>query len=909
VAEFPSGTVTFLFTDLEGSTRLWEERPDAMRPALARHDAILRDAVVAHGGQVVKTTGDGIHAVFATAHDALGAAVAMQLGLATEPFGETGPLRVRMGVHTCEAEYREGDYFGSEVNRAARLMSVAHGGQVVVSSVTSGLVRDGSVELVDLGEHRLRDLTVAERVFQAYAPGLVREFPPLRSVDSLPGNLPRQVTTFVGREAEIASLSELVRRCSLVTLTGVGGVGKTRLALEIAAEVIGEFPDGAWLCEFAPVTDPAAVWETVAACLRVQALPARSLEESVLDYLAAKRLLLVLDNCEHLLDASARLVDAIEHGCPQVAVLATSREGLGLGGERMVAVPSLGVPAGDANGDELLRADAVSLFGERAGAAKSDFALTDRNVGAVAVLCRRLDGIPLAIELAAARVRSLSPEDLVARLDQRFKLLTHGSRAALERHQTLRSTIDWSYDLLASVERDALGRLSVFAGGCDLVAAEKVLPDEELDALDVIDVLGQLVDKSLVVADDASGGVRYRLLETIRQYARERLDASGDPVAVRHRHAYHYVSVAEEAGPHLGGREHVEWADVIQRDVDNFRAALDWAVETGSAAHALRLVAPLALQGRTGELAMDWAATAVAIPGGDGHPLYPVVAAWAAWGATMGGDFERAETLVALAEQAEAALGARLPSVARARATLAFFRSDFEAAQRHSADWVELARASGDHEDLAHALIMLGAALQTTEATLDTSITAIEEAVSVARADGIDTALVFAPVMLAGWLPLEDSDRALALLDEAIEVSTRIGERMGRSTATASKAGLAARRGDWQTALRASLDAAEQKLEIGDHALIYTCLFPGAVALCALGSYEAAAVLFGKSDAMTERWGVNWIHEMLAATDAALLEALGEQQTLTLEAQGAELGITEAVACLRAEADRALAAL
>ncbi len=365
----------------------------------------------------------------------------------------------------------------------------------------------------------------------------------------------------------------------LVTLTGMGGVGKTRLALQLAADVIGQFPEGAWWCEFAPVTDPAMVWETLATSLRVQPVPGRAVDESVLDYLAAKQLLLVLDNCEHLLDAVARLVDAIEHRCPKVSVLATSREGLAVAGEQLVAVAPLGVPAEHADGDDLRQSEAVCLFWDRASAARSDFALTDRNVGAVGVLCRRLDGIPLAIELAAARVRSLSPDDLVSRLDQRFKLLTHGSRGALERHQTLRSTIDWSYDLLTPTERHALNRLSVFAGGCDLGAAEAVLPDDELDAADVVDVLGQLVDKSLVVVDDADGGLRYRLLETIRQYARERLDASGDPVALRRRHADHYVALAEAAGPHLRGREQVEWTSVVIRDIDNFRAALDWAVE------------------------------------------------------------------------------------------------------------------------------------------------------------------------------------------------------------------------------------------------------------------------------------------------------------------------------------------
>ena len=416
-SDLPSGTVTFLFTEVEGSTRLWDESPDVMSHAMARHDELLRDAVESHDGFIVKNTGDGFHAVFATAHDAVTAAVAAQRALLADDWNITETVRVRMGIHTGEAEVRDGDYSGGAVNRAERLMSVAHGGQIVVSAATEELLHDALPEkygFVDLGEHRLRDLGRPERLFQVAHPDLGREFAPLRTLDAFPrNNLPRQVTTFVGREAEIASLAELVCRSSLVTLTGVGGVGKTRLALQIAAEVVGEFPDGAWLCEFAPVTDPEAVWETMAACLRVQPLPGRALDESVLDYLAAKRLLLVLDNCEHLLDAVARLVDAIEHRCPDVSVLATSREGLGLAGERIVAVPSLGVPAGDADVDELRQAEAVCLFWDRASAAKRDFALTDRNVGAVGVLCRRLDGIPLAIELAAARVRSLSPEDLV----------------------------------------------------------------------------------------------------------------------------------------------------------------------------------------------------------------------------------------------------------------------------------------------------------------------------------------------------------------------------------------------------------------------------------------------------------------------------------------------------------------
>jgi predicted ATPase/class 3 adenylate cyclase len=910
--DLPSGTVTFLFTDVEGSTRLWEEHPHGMHAALARHDELVRDAVESHGGFIVKSTGDGFHAAFSTAHDAVDAAIEAQRSLGAESWGASGPLRVRMGVHTGEVRLRDRDYYGTAVNRAARLMAVAHGGQLLVSDATERVLGDAaaqSFELVGLGEHRLRDLAQGSRVFQVVAPELDGEFPPLQSLEAFPGNLPLQLTSFVGREDELVVLAKMLGASRLVTLTGMGGVGKTRLALQIAAEVIGEFRDGAWLCELAPVTDPDAVWETLATCLRVQPLPGRAVDESVLNYLATKQLLLVLDNCEHVLDAVARLVDAIQRRCARVSVLATSREGLAVAGEQLFAVPPLGVPAEDADGDDPREAEAVCLFWDRASAAKSDFALTDRNVGAVGLLCRRLDGIPLAIELAAARVRSLSPDDLVSRLDQRFKLLTHGGRAALERHRTLRNTIDWSYDLLTPTERHALDRLSVFAGGCDLAAAEAVLPGDDLDAADVVDVLGQLVDKSLVVVDDADGAVRYRLLDTIRQYAREQLEATGDPVALRHRHADHYVALAESAGPHLRGREHLEWASVVTADIDNVRAALDWAVEIPSPEHALRLVAPLALQGRTGELAMDWAATASAIPGGEGHPLFPVVGAWAAWGAMVAGDLERAEALVATAEQAEAALGTRLPSVTRARAILAFFRGGFEEARRHAGEWVELARASGDAHELAQALTLLASAIRTTEPTLDAAIATVDEAVRVARAAGIESSLAVALPMLAMWLPYEESERALALVDEATEVSTRIGDRWGVAHATHQRGHVAARRGEWRTALRAIVDASDETLQLGLLANVGLCHLAG-VAFWELGFFEPAAVLIGKSDAMTESTPSarppDWVLEMKAATDAALRADLGEPQVARLVEQGAALDIADAVAYLHAEADQAL---
>src|SRR5436190_1826085 len=714
MAELPTGTVTVLLTGLGGSTRLWEEDREAMAVAVARHDALLEDAIGRHGGVVFSRMGDGMAAAFGTAPSAVAAAVDAQLALSCQAWGVTGPLRARMGLHTGEGRLVGDQYESHTLNRCARLMAVAHGGQLVISGSTAALVLGElpeGVDLIDLGEHRLRDLQSSVRVFQVDAPGLGTEFPPLRSLDALPGNLPRQVTTFVGRETEVGALADLVRQSSLVTLTGVGGVGKTRLALHVAAEVVTDFPNGAWLCEFAPVADPDAVWETLGASLRVQAFAGRSLEDAVLEHLAARRLLLVLDNCEHLLDAIARQVTTIGQRCARVSVLATSREGLALAGERIVAVRSLGVPADDSDIAALMGTEAAQLFSDRARAAKNDFALTDRNASAVGELCRRLDGIPLAIELAAARVRSLSPEDLVARLDQRFKLLTRGSRAALERHQTLRSTIDWSYDLLEPTERRALDRLSVFAGGCDLAAAEAVLAGDDLDALDVVDLLGQLVDKSLVVADDnADGGVRYRLFESIRQYAQERLVSDGDTAAVRRRHADHYVELAETAGPHLRSRDQLDWIKVVAAEIDNFRAAFDWAVETPSTDHAFRLIAPFTLSMAIGDAARDWAVAASMMPGGDDDPLFPVVAAWASLEATFRGDFETADARAAAAEQAQQALDVRLHTVANARAVLAFFRGDLEQVSQHAHEWAELARASGDDYELAMGLSVLAAA-------------------------------------------------------------------------------------------------------------------------------------------------------------------------------------------------------
>ncbi len=569
----PSGTVTFLFTDIEGSTKRWEADPDAMRVALAAHDDVLRAAIEDQGGWLFKHTGDGVCAAFTSARGAVDAAVSAQRDLG---------LPVRMGIATGEAERRGDDYFGPALNRAARVMGVGHGGQILVSSSTAGLV--SGVELQDLGEHQLRDLAGAEHLFQIRCDGLIAEFPRLRTVDAVPGNLPMQAKSFVGRDAEVDELVALVRSHRLVTLTGVGGVGKTRLAVQVAAELVPDFGDGVWLVELAPVGDPAAVPDAVATGLGITQQPGRTVTESVAEALMGRRLLIVLDNCEHVLDTAADLVETILARASTVTMIATSREGLRVGAEHLWAVPSLDVQAG-----------AVELFIERARAVKAGFTMDDEtDASAVEEICRRLDGIALAIELAAARMVSMNPTEVLERLTDRFRLLS-GSRRGLERHQTLRQAVQWSYDLLTSDEQVVLGCCSVFADGFDVVAATAVIGGD-LDEYEVLDLLDSLVRKSLVTAGQVGGSTRYGLLETIRQFAEDQL-AAGETIAdVRDRHARWF---AEQAVAHWdlwdGPRQRIatDWVDV---EFANLRAGFRWATDqndleaaTAIAAHAAQL--------------------------------------------------------------------------------------------------------------------------------------------------------------------------------------------------------------------------------------------------------------------------------------------------------------------------------
>jgi class 3 adenylate cyclase len=489
----PTGTVTFLFTDIEGSTRLWEQHPEAMEAALIRHDELAARIIQQHEGSLVKHRGEGdsLFAVFARAADAVAAALTLQQVLRAEPWPATEghpegmPLQVRVALHTGDAAFRDGDYFGAAVNRCARLRAVAHGGQILLSSATQELVRDALPEEIrfqDLGEHRLRDLARPERVFQLLHPDLPADFPPLSSLNTLPNNLPQQVTSFIGREKEMAEVRRLLSTTRLLTLTGSGGTGKTRVSLQVAADLLEGDGDGVWLVELAPLADPSLVSQAVATALGVREEPGKPLSQTLVEFLKPKRLLLLLDNCEHLLSACAELAGLILRSCPGVQILATSREGLNIPGETTYRLPSLSLPDPrqlPSTVESVSQYEAVRLFIDRATAAVPAFAVTNQNAPAVAQLCVRLDGIPLAIELAAARVKAMSVEQINGRIADMFRLLTGGSRTALPRQQTLRAAIDWSYDLLSEKEKILLRRLSVFAGGWALEAAEQVCADPE----------------------------------------------------------------------------------------------------------------------------------------------------------------------------------------------------------------------------------------------------------------------------------------------------------------------------------------------------------------------------------------------------------------------------------------------
>jgi len=611
----PAGIVTFLFTDIEGSTTLWEQYPEAMRAALARHDYLLRQMIESNSGIVFKTVGDAFCAVFADASDALKAALEIHLILQEQSWQETGPLRVRMGLHTGDAERRDNDYFGPTLNRVARLQAIGHGQQTLLSQTTYQQVQHDlppHVTLLDRGLHGLKDLLAPEHVWQLLHPSLPSAFPPLKSLEYLPTNLPRQMTSFIGREREIGEVKQRLASTPLLTLLGPGGAGKTRLALQVGADSLDHYPDGVWLVELAALSQPDLIPQTIATALGLREEAGGSLQQTVQNYLRNRHALIILDNCEHLLAAAAHLADDLLRACPRVRILATSREGLGIAGEQIYRLASLTLPdpTHAMTPDTVERGEAVRLFVERARAVRSDFIMTRHNAPSVAQLCIQLDGIPLALELAAARVRALPVEQIEARLNDRFRLLTGGSRTALPRQQTLRALMEWSHDLLSEPERLLLRRLSVFVGGWTLEAAEAVCAEAEsapqgsewasllsevsLAPEDVLDLLTNLVDKSLVVYQDQENAGRYRFLETVRQYAWERLQEAGEVEQTHRRHLAYFLRVAEVASTKLLGPEQAQWMRSLKADHDNIRTALTWCESRDDGAEAgLKLTAAL----------------------------------------------------------------------------------------------------------------------------------------------------------------------------------------------------------------------------------------------------------------------------------------------------------------------------
>ncbi len=589
---FPTGTVTFLFTDIESSTRLLQSiGEEAYAALLATHHDILRTALARNSGKEVDTQGDALFAVFPRAADAVSASVQAQNALAEHTRSGGMELRVRMGLHTGEAALGPTGYVGLDVHRASRISQVGHGGQILLSESTAALVKNelpSGVTLRDLGIHRLKDIAFPERISQLVMAGLDSEFPPLSSLDLVPNNLPVQLTAFVGRQKETAQLKNWLcpvqdgtaigqaHATRLLTLTGTGGTGKTRLALEVAAHLLKEFPDGVWLCELATVADPALVPQAIASVLGVREQPGRSLLDSVADSLRSKHALLILDNCEHLIDAAAQTADRLLHAAPRIKILATSREALGVAGETAYRVPSLALP--DAHTtlvEEVVNRESVQLFLLRASAVQPDFQLTAQNAGAVAQIVRRLDGIPLAIELAAARCKIFSAEQIVARLDDHFRLLTGGSRTALPRQQTLRALIDWSYDLLSPAECALLRRLSVFVGGCTYEAVEAVAGQD----LDVLELLEHLVDKSLVMVEQHATSTRYRLLEMIRQYGLDKLRESGESASIRDRHLDYYANLVSSDMSFFYAASGLARFKQLRSEADNLRAAIAWGLE------------------------------------------------------------------------------------------------------------------------------------------------------------------------------------------------------------------------------------------------------------------------------------------------------------------------------------------
>jgi predicted ATPase/class 3 adenylate cyclase len=855
----PLGTVTFLFTDVEGSTRLWETAPTAMATAIGRHDELVRSAVEAHGGYVFSTGGDGFAVAFARAGEGLAAAVEAQSALGVEAWPAEAVIRVRMGLHTGETEERNGDYFGPAVNRTARLMGLAHGGQVLTSAATADVAADTlppEVKLVDLGEHLLRDLSRRERVFQVEAPALGLQFPPLRSADALPGRLPLQPTSFVGRTVEVADVCQALRRSRLVTLTGVGGVGKTRLAVQVAAELMPVFPDGAWLCELAGAGDGDTLAQVVASTLDVLQRAGRSLERSIVEFLGSARLLLVLDNCEHLLDPSGRLAAAILAECSQVHVLATSREALAVPGEQVWPLRSLEVPDLGAGLEAAAGAASVRLFTERAASARPGFALSEANAVAVAEVCRRLDGIPLAIELAAARSTAMTAAEIAGLLDERFRLLTGGRRTAVERHQTLRAAVDWSYSLLSPTEQAVFNRLAVFSGGFTMGAATALATGDGVETWDVVDAVGSLVAKSMVVAEP--GGeehTRYQLLETLRQYAREGLDADGQTDWWRRRHAQHFADFASELAWGLRGRDEFVWRQRLMADLDNLRSAVIWGLDSGALDDeqtAVAIIARLAFEASNRGTGIGrWAEQAVPAAERSAPGYRSAVLGATAMAALTRGDLDAAERYARAAVRDGYPDDDPAPASAVSSLAVVLMYSGRKDDAAGCLDEAEKAIGGRDEQDFIRTVIQnLRVAVSLFSHDEDEEIAQARLAKKLAEGLSNPTNLAIASFGLGWALRHRDPDQAMAAFNESVALNSR-GAAASTVYALSLSFGarIAASRGDGQGARVRLEQALEESRRDDDWNTLAGSLDAAVDTFYCLDDLQAAATLAGALDA------------------------------------------------------------
>jgi predicted ATPase len=822
----PEGTVTFLLTDIEGSTRLWASNPEAMAQAVPAHYALLAGAMDRHGGvrPLEQGEGDSVLAAFARASDAVAAAHEAQLALARYAWPGGIELRVRMALHTAEAQLRdERNYFGIALSRGARLRAIGRGGHTLLSGAVHDLVVEqlpDGVSLIDLGTHRLRDLERPERVFALSYPELPVGVESLRALDAPPDNVPDQLTSFVGRERELQQVTDALRSTRLLTVTGAGGCGKTRLAARTAADARDMFPDGVWWVELAPLAEGELIASALADVLGVRQLPGRNALDAAVDYLSGRRALVVIDNCEHLPEAAGDVAETLLRGCPGVTVLATSRAPLGIAGETDWRVPSLSLPALSASLtlDVLTDSEAVRLFIDRAAKVRPGFAVNARNAQAIAQVCHDLDGIPLAIELAAARVRVLSPDQIAAGLGDRFRLLTGGARSAMARQQTLRASVDWSYRLLSDQERVLFRRLATFTGGWTFDAVEHVCAGDGLDEYEILDLLTSLVDKSLVVADEGRSAVRYRMLETVRDYALELLHESGELDLLRGRHRDYFLALAETAEPNLVTATESEWLEVLDPEATNLQAAIDWGAATDPE-QALRLCLALTLWWKArGRFAAAELAYGRALDAADPSPS--ALRARVLWGRayllTYAGDFMgaigTAQQALAMAEEVQDNF-----AMARALEVLGTIQllPDPVGSREPFTRAIELARRAGDDWLLSWAIGDLGYAHLLCDEFADGE-RLLNESLPIVERSGNHEGLAW------HWVGLSlrpafsaDLERVLEVAHRAIDAAREVGEPVTEGFAHALIAMLESAQGRPEAALRRLEESKQRVIDSG----------------------------------------------------------------------------------------------